>query len=121
MDAYTDERLDFMKQAQGTIAADFPLIYGFHSEQAKPKAQQSSEPDEIDSFIRNIEHLRKSKNFEWEANQVYQALIGDNGTLEQSDVKVIGAVVTGTPEQLESLKEKTYIKASTFGVISDRK
>ncbi|MFJ7733150.1 anti sigma factor C-terminal domain-containing protein [Lysinibacillus sp. NPDC097231] len=56
-----------------------------------------------------------------EANQVYQSLIGENGTLDKSDVKIIGAVVTGTPKQLESLQGQTYIKASTFGVISNRK
>ena len=120
VDAYTDERLDFMKQGQNTITADSPFIYGFHSEQSKPKALQSQN-DEIDSFIRNIEHLRKSKNFEWETDQVYESLVGENGTLDQSDVKIIGAVVTGTPEQLEGLQGQAYLKASTFGVISDRK
>ena len=120
VDTYTNERLDFMRQGQDTISADSPLLYGFHSEQSKPKAQQSQN-NEIDSFIRNIEHLRESKNFEWETDQVYQALIGNNGTLDESDVKIIGAVVTGTPEQLELLQGKTYIKASTLGVISDQK
>lgn len=120
VDTYTDERLDFMKQTQETITADSVFIYGFHSEQSKPKAQQSQN-DEIDSFIRNIERLRESKNFKWETDQLYQSLIGENGTLDQSDVKIIGAVVTGTPEQLELLQGQTYIKASTFGVISDRK
>lgn len=120
VDAYTDERLDFMKQGQDTITANSPFIYGFHSEQSKPKAQQSFH-DEIDTFIRNIERLRESKNFEWETNQVYQSLMGENGTLDQSDVKIIGAVVTGTPKQLGLLQGQTYIKASTFGVISDRK
>lgn len=120
VDAYTNERLDFMRQAQGTIQSDSPFIYGFHSEQSKPKAQQSQN-DEIDSFIGNIEGLRESKNFEWEIDQVYQSLIGENGTLDKSDVKIIGAVVTGTSEQLELLQGQTYIKASTFGVISDWK
>lgn len=120
VDTYTDDSLDFMKQGQVTIAADYPFIYGFHSEQSKPTFEQYQE-DEVDTFIQNIEMLRESKNFEWETDQVYQSLIGENGTLDQSDVKIIGAVVTGTPEQLESLQGQTYIKASTFGVISDRK
>ncbi len=79
--------------------------------------------DEVETFIRNIELLRKSKNFEWETNQVYQALVGgENGNLEKSDVKITGgAVVTGTPEQLQSLQGQTYIKGSIFGVISNQK
>lgn len=120
VDAYSEETLDYMKKDQQTVAANSPFIYGFNSEQSKSKAQQSQN-DEVDSFIRNIENLRESKNFKWETDQVYQSLIGENGTLEKSDVKIIGAVTTGTSEQLESLQGQTYIKASTFGVISDRK
>lgn len=120
VDAYTDDTLDYFKQGQNTISANDPYIYGFQSEQSKPKPRRSSN-DEVETFIRNIELLRKSKNFEWETNQVYQALIGENETLEKSDVKITGAVVTGTPEQLQSLQGQTYIKASIFGVISNRK
>ncbi|MED4699003.1 anti sigma factor C-terminal domain-containing protein [Lysinibacillus capsici] len=120
VDAYPDATLDFFKQGQNTISANDPYIYGFQSEQSKPKPRRSSN-DEVETFIRNIELLRKSKNFEWETNQVYQALVGENGTLEKSDVKITGAVVTGTPEQLQSLQGQTYIKGSIFGVISNQK
>ncbi|MCT6818755.1 MAG: anti-sigma factor C-terminal domain-containing protein, partial [Lysinibacillus fusiformis] len=120
VDAYTDDTLDFFKQGQNTISANDPYIYGFQSEQSKPKPRRSSN-DEVETFIRNIELLRKSKNFEWETNQVYQALVGENGAVEKSDVKITGAVVTGTPEQLKSLQGQTYIKGSIFGVISNQK
>lgn len=122
-DTFTDDRLTFMREEQDTVKANSPFIFGFHSEQSKPKPQQfhNDSFDEIDSFINNIERLRESKNFEWQANQVYQYLIGKDGTLNKGDVKIIGAVVTGTTEQLKSLQNQTYIKASTLGVISDRK
>ncbi|WP_155590757.1 anti sigma factor C-terminal domain-containing protein [Lysinibacillus cavernae] len=120
VDAYTDDTLDFFKQGQNTIPANSPYIYGFQSEQSKPAPRRSSN-NEVDTFVRNIELLRESKNFEWETNQVYQSLIGENGTLDKGDVKIIGAVVTGTPKQLELLQGQSYIKASTFGVISNRK
>lgn len=120
VDTFTEDTINFLKQGQNTIAANYPYIYGFQSEQSKPKARRSSS-DEVDTFIRNIELLRKSKNFEWETNQVYQALIGEKGTIDKSDVKMIGAVVTGTPEQLESLQGQAYIKGSIFGVISNQK
>ncbi len=120
VDTFTEEGLNFMKQGQSTIIATSPFIYGFQSEQSKPVPRQSQN-DEVDSFIQNIERLRGSKNFEWETNQVYQSLIGENGTLDRNDVKIIGAVVTGTPKQLELLQGQTYIKASTYGVISNRK
>lgn len=120
VNAYTDDTLDFFKQGQNTIPANYPYIYGFQSEQSKPKPRRSLN-NEVDTFIRNIELLRESKNFEWETNQVYQSLIGENGILDKGDVKIIGGVVTGTPEQLQSLQGQTYIKASTFGVISNQK
>lgn len=115
VDAYTDEYLDFMKRGQTTIHADSLNIYGFHSEQFAPYGG-------IDSFITSIEQLRKSsKSFKWQADQVYNSLAGDNKTLEKSDVKIIGAVVTGTSKQLRVLQGQPYIKASTVGVISDKK
>ncbi|MBW7475782.1 anti-sigma factor [Paenibacillus oenotherae] len=120
-DTYTDDRLNYMRHGQDTVKANSPFIYGFHSKQSKPRQSQNDSFDEVDSFIKNIEHLRESKNFEWEANQVYQSLVGEDGTLDKGDIKIIGAVVAGTTEQLKSLQNQTYIKASTFGVISDRK
>ncbi|MGE7794469.1 hypothetical protein [Lysinibacillus fusiformis] len=45
----------------------------------------------------------------------------ENGIIDKGDVRIIGAVVSGTPEQLKSLQGQTYIKASTFGVISNQK
>jgi hypothetical protein len=115
VDAYTGEYLDFMRRGQNTIHADSFNIYGFHSEQFAPYGG-------IDSFITSIEQLHKnSKSFKWGAEQIYNSLAGENKTLEKSDVKIIGAVVTGTSKQLKALQGQPYIKASTFGVISDKK
>ncbi|CAH1201626.1 hypothetical protein PAECIP111893_01677 [Paenibacillus plantiphilus] len=75
----------------------------------------------MNEFLQRVGTIRESNNFEWEADEVYQSLVGEDGALDKGDVKIIGAVVTGTTEQLKSLQKQTYIKASTFGVISDRK
>ncbi|WP_341300884.1 anti sigma factor C-terminal domain-containing protein [Lysinibacillus sp. FSL H8-0500] len=120
VDAFTNDIMAFLEKDQSTIRATSPFIYGFQSEQSKPIAQRSLN-NEVDSFVQHIELLRKSKNFKWETNQVYQALVGKDGKLESDDIKIIGAVVSGTPEQLMLLKDQPYIKASTFGVISNRK
>ncbi|MDQ8739423.1 anti sigma factor C-terminal domain-containing protein [Paenibacillus sp. LHD-38] len=114
VDAYTDENLAFMKQGQQTVHAESVFVYGFHSEQFEPFGG-------MDSFISSIELLRKnSKSFKWDAEQAYESLIGDNKTLEKSDIKIIGAIVTGTAEQLNVLQGSPYIKASTFGVITNQ-
>ncbi|WP_017754004.1 anti sigma factor C-terminal domain-containing protein [Calidifontibacillus oryziterrae] len=116
VDAYPYERIDFFQQDQDTISADYPFIYGFHAEQFKEDAYGG-----IDSFITSLERLQDSNNFKWEAGEAYNALIGDNGKLEQSDVQIIGAIVTGTPEQLKSLQGLPFIKGSTLGVIAELK
>jgi hypothetical protein len=115
VDTYTNDYLDYLKQTGQSIYADSLIIYGFHAEQFTPYGG-------IDSFITSVEHLRKSsKSFKWYADEVYKSLAGPNNTLEESDVKIIGAVVTGTAEQLKVLQGLPFIKASTFGVISDKK
>ncbi|WP_438351065.1 anti sigma factor C-terminal domain-containing protein [Paenibacillus sp. FA6] len=115
VDAYTDDYLVYMKQGKQVIPADSMLIYGFHSEQFEITGG-------IDTFITNVEQLRESsKSFKWAADEIHKSLVGDNQSIEQSDVKIIGAVVTGTSKQLEVLQGQSFIKASTFGVISDKK
>ncbi|AIQ30675.1 MULTISPECIES: anti sigma factor C-terminal domain-containing protein [unclassified Paenibacillus] len=112
-DAYTPSYKKYLKETRQTIAADSMIIYGFHGEQFAPYGG-------VNSFINSVEQLRKhGKNFTWEADQVHQSLAGDNNILEPDDITIIGVVVTGTAKQLEALQKQAYIKASTFGVVSD--
>ncbi|WP_138754357.1 anti sigma factor C-terminal domain-containing protein [Paenibacillus sinopodophylli] len=113
VDAYKDDRITYMSQGQQTVNAESVFVYGFHAEQFEPFGG-------VDSFIANIEQLRKqSKSFKWSAEQAYESLVGDNGKLEEQDIKIIGAIVTGTAEQLGTLRNQPYIRASTFGVITE--
>lgn len=113
VDAYNDSYIHYLKQGKQSIAADSPNIYGFHAEQFKPYGG-------IDTFINSIDRLREShkQSFKYKADEAHQALAGDNNTIDKSDIKIIGAVVTGRAKQLEALKGQPFIKASTFGVIS---
>jgi len=115
VDAYTDQYKQYLQETGMTIAANSLIIYGYHGEQFAPF------DGGIDSFITSVEQLRQeSKSFKWDADQIHEALAGDDDILDKSDVKIIGAVVTGTAGQLEALKWLPFIKASTFGVISDQ-
>mgnify|MGYP001346120841 CR=1 FL=1 len=115
VDAYTKDYLKFMKQVKMVLSADGMLIYGFHAEQFEVTGG-------MDTFITSVEQLRGSSShgFKWAAGEIHKALAGDNDTLEQSDVKIIGTVVTGTAKQLKALQGLPFIKASTFGVLSDK-
>ena len=116
VDAYTNDYLDYMKQGKQVIPADSTLIYGFHAEQFEITGG-------IDTFIISVEQLRSSRShsFKWAADEIHTSLAGNNQTIQQSDVKIIGAVVSGTSKQLNVLQGQPFIKASTFGVISDNK
>lgn len=112
-DAYTPSYKKYLQETHQTVAADSMIIYGFHGEQFAPYGG-------VDTFITSVEQLREhGKNFTWEADQVHESLAGDNDVLEPGDITIIGVVVTGTAKQLEVLQNQAYIKASTFGVISD--
>jgi hypothetical protein len=115
VDAYTNDYLDYMKQTKHVIPADTLLINGFHAEQFEITGG-------IETFITSVEQLRKnSKSFKWYADEVYKSLAGPNNTLEPSDVKIIGAVATGTANQLKVIQGLPFIKASSFGVISHKR
>jgi len=115
VDGYTKEYLKYMKQVKIVLSADGMLMYGFHAEQFEVTGG-------MDTFITSVEQLRGSSNhsFKWAAGEIHKALAGDNNTLEQIDVKIIGSVVTGTAKQLKALQGLPFIKASTFGVLSDK-
>lgn len=99
-------------------AEDQPIIgnnvYGFlHGEESEQRAE---------FFIRQIESLREEKgDFQQEANRLYDA-ITDNGQLEPEvqNLKIIGAVVTGAPEQLQQFNELPNIRAAVLGATTDR-
>lgn len=116
VDSYTDARLDYMKLGQDTVSANSIFIYGFHDERFEHYSFGG-----IDYFINSILRLKDSNNFKWEVDQLYEALVGEDSKLDRNDVKIIGAVVTGTVDQLDILKEQSFIKASTLGVVFDKK
>jgi hypothetical protein len=48
------------------------------------------------------------------SGQIYNSLAGENKTLEKSDVKIIGAVVTGTSKQKMPFQKRLPIKLAAF-------
>lgn len=62
-----------------------------------------------------IEALKEGKT-----THIYDNMSGDDGELTKNDIKVQGIVVTGDVENLKSLKELSFIKASSLGVVTDK-
>ncbi|MET3504318.1 anti sigma factor C-terminal domain-containing protein [Halalkalibacter oceani] len=118
VDAYTDERINFMKEVQDTVVASSWFINGFYSDRYQPEGSRG-----VTNFISHLEQLRQKKRFSfgWEIEQIYEAIAGENDQIEEEEISIIGAVVTGTPEQLSALQDQPYIQASTFGVITEQR
>lgn len=51
---------------------------------------------------------------------IYNIIAGEDGKLTKDDIKVQGIVVTGDAENLKSLKNLSFIKASSLGVVTDK-
>lgn len=51
---------------------------------------------------------------------IYGIIAGADGKLTKDDIKVQGVVITGDAENLKSLRNLPFIKASSIGVITDK-
>lgn len=62
-----------------------------------------------------IEALKEGK-----ITHIYDIMSGDDGELTKDDIKVQGIVVTGDAENLKSLRNLPFIKASSLGIVTDK-
>ncbi|WP_291568734.1 MULTISPECIES: anti sigma factor C-terminal domain-containing protein [unclassified Clostridium] len=58
-------------------------------------------------------HKDKCKN-------IFEILEDNNGKIDSKKIRIIGVVVTGDKKSLSTLRDKPWIKASSFGVIVDK-
>ncbi|WP_461615600.1 anti sigma factor C-terminal domain-containing protein [Clostridium sp. Marseille-QA1073] len=69
-------------------------------------------------FIWTLENMNK-KNKD-KCKNIFEILEDSNGNIDAKKIRIIGVVVTGDKKSLSTLKDKTWIKASSFGVIVDK-
>ncbi|MBQ7232839.1 MAG: anti sigma factor C-terminal domain-containing protein [Bacillales bacterium] len=75
----------------------------------------------MESFIETLElSLNKGGAYKKEFEQIYHTLKGNQSSLTNENIKIIGVVVVGDKQQLQSLLDKNYIQASSFGAIVDQ-
>lgn len=79
------------------------------------EAINSPEEDFISAINTGQKH-----NFSNEYNKIYDLLSNGKGEINKSDLKIIGVVVSGDTKSLNTLKDKSYIKAATIGAIEDK-
>lgn len=106
---YTKSDLAVLKNTNQPIQAN--QVYGFHTypERLEPVMKTTEE-----DFIHNIEIVSNSKNVHY--NEQGKKVL-DAVKAHQKEGMIIGAVVTGTKEELAVLEGLPFIKATTLGAI----
>lgn len=75
----------------------------------------------VEYFISNLESgLNDRSIYKNEFTSVYNVIAGEDGKLTKEDIKVQGIVVTGNRENIKCLKDLSFIKASSLGVVTDK-
>ncbi|AWG44310.1 hypothetical protein BEH_26355 (plasmid) [Priestia filamentosa] len=74
------------------------------------------------NFINKVKKLQKDQSFYYsqEVDDIMKQLKKDNPSLDSDNLKIIGAVVTGTPEELKKYQNKSFIRASSLGATVDK-
>lgn len=83
---------------------------------------EEEQPTSEEGFVERIQDgitLENGKYYS-EYKRIHDLLKGDNERLTAADVEVIGAVVTGTKENLQPLQDLPKVRASVLGVTVDR-
>ncbi|MGG1664256.1 anti sigma factor C-terminal domain-containing protein [Brevibacillus sp. NRS-1366] len=110
--SFLSHDLEILKEVQEPLRA--ASIYGFHAyrDRLNPLMKTTEE-----QFFQDVQRVASSKNIHYSepAQKVYQA-IAEN----QKKGLIIGVVVTGTKDQLKSLKGLPFIKAATLGATVDK-
>lgn len=75
----------------------------------------------VNSFITTLDLARsKGGSYKEEYEYIYNTLKNNQDSLTNENIKIIGVVVVGDKQQLKSLINQHYIKASSFGAIIDK-
>ncbi len=69
-------------------------------------------------FISNLQYL--DKEYRDKYKNIFEILEDSNGNIDAEKIRIIGVVVTGNKESLSTLRDKQWIKSSSFGVIVDK-
>ena len=69
---------------------------------------------EAEYYINTVQYLSEEGEYQSEAQKIANG-INNKSFPAVSDIRIIGAVVTGTPEELERFKDLGIVRASTIG------
>ncbi|OMD11272.1 MULTISPECIES: anti sigma factor C-terminal domain-containing protein [Paenibacillus] len=120
VDTYDDKRnLEFIRNDSGPNKYALPesarQVYGYGGEWEglfKPKPED---------FLQSLAYGLQMKGKHYgEFERISNYLKKDKAAPDASDVQLLGAVVTGTAKELQSLKGKPYVNTAVLGAIVDK-
>lgn len=120
---YSAEELEVMQGSNGTDSKNPAFVLREYEVAGFPSVSKAGEEikDPVDSFLTTLEQaLSKGGSYQEDFEQIHNELKKDHASLTDENVEIIGAVVVGDKQQLQSLTDQTYIKASSFGAIVDQ-
>jgi hypothetical protein len=92
-------------------------VYGFDANMGDSEEGQGTEKD----FLRSLENgLTYGKKYYAEYKKIYDYLKGGKEKPTERDVKILGVVVTGSPDSLKALQGQPYVKAAVLGAVVDK-
>lgn len=122
VDTYDNrETFHFKPYKDETGGTSYPLpmtkIYNVYGFGIHPDSGRVDAGD----FVRNVEYGLEAKGrYYKEYERIYNYLKKDKDAPDESDVRLLGVVVTGTPQQLERLQGQPYVRAAVLGAVADK-
>lgn len=117
VDTYDNKKyLEPYKDGNGNMSYANPFneswLYGFgiHLD-----GSQINEKD----FIASLEQGLKGR-YEYEFNRIYDYLRGDKVKPSETDIRILGVVLTGNAKELQILEGKPYVRGSVLGAVVDK-
>ena len=123
VNVYSAEELEAMQGSKGADPENPTVILREYEVAGFPSVSKAGEEikDPVDSFITTLDLAsRKGGSYKEDFEYMHRALKEGHNSLTEENVEIIGAVVVGDKQQLQSLIDKKYIKASSFGAIVDQ-
>lgn len=98
------------------------IAYGIKAFDSDGSEFEHVKPEEM--FIAVLERQHNNNyifdKYRYEMKRIYNNLLGEDGKLTSSDLKIQGIVVNGDKEKLKGLEELDFIKATSIGVTVDK-
>ncbi|PEU16087.1 anti sigma factor C-terminal domain-containing protein [Bacillus sp. AFS019443] len=115
VDTESDEEINKMNEQEPNEDKSFHRgnIYGYPYD-----SQNNGSSPEL--FINTLKSSEFYGDYADRAKEVLTRLKKDNPKLNPEKIKIVGAVVTGTPDELKQYQNKEFIKASSLGATIDK-